>query len=132
MGLRLKLGLYVVSFVLAVLTTVNLVQIHSERRIYEAEMLERGRVLLQGFAISCTMPMANNEITTLDNYVHDFGEAANILDLRYLAAIDFSGRVLAHTVETEFGKLYDDPFTANAMAADEPIDQMTVYNGEPV
>jgi diguanylate cyclase (GGDEF)-like protein len=132
MGLRLKLGLYVVSFVLGVLVTVNIVQVHSEREIYEAEMLARNRVLLEGLAISCVMPVANNEITTLDNYVHAFGEAANSLDLRYLAAIDYWGRVLAHTIESEYGKVYDDPFTQMAMAADESVSRMTTLNDESV
>ena len=39
-------------------------------------------------------------------------------EARYLAVLDFSGRVLAHTEATEFGRTYDDPFSLEAMRVD--------------
>ncbi len=132
MGLRLKLGLYVLLSVLAVLTVVGYVRIEAERSIYQDEMVKRGRTLLRGLAIPCGVAMANNEIPALDNYIHSFAEEAASLDLKYLAALDYWGRVLAHTAEAEYGKSYDDAFTLQALVSREPISRTTTLAGEPV
>ncbi|MBI5510531.1 MAG: diguanylate cyclase [Deltaproteobacteria bacterium] len=143
MGLRLKLGLTVAVFVTTVLLTVSFLRVRSERLIYEAEMQNRGQTLLEGFAIPCAVAMANNEITTLDNYVHAFGEAANRMDLRYLTALDVEGKVVANTDQGsfakgngllaskgEYGRVLGDPFTRAAIQADLPTHQFALLDGE--
>lgn len=124
MGLRLKLGLYVVACIGVVLTLSGFFSIRAERKIYQEEMRIRGVTLLKSFAIPATIAMANNDISTLDNYVVEFSEDAQSLDLAYMAVLDYSGRVVAHTTAGEFGKIYDDPMTREALGIEEPISRI--------
>ncbi|MCK5688921.1 diguanylate cyclase [Myxococcota bacterium] len=130
MGLRLKLALSVVGFVVAVLALASYQRISAEERILLMEMENRGRTLLEAFAIPCSIAIANNDITTLDNHVRRFAETADRMDLFYIAALDHEGRVLAHTSSGEFGKVYDDAFSKAAIESEQPITQLAL-NGYP-
>lgn len=119
-GLRLKLGLYVVLFVLGVLTLVGFLRVRSERDIYLEELRARAETLLRAFAIPAAVAMANNDTPTLDNYLVQFAEAAQKMDLAYMAVLDFGGKVVAHTNEGEFGRVYDDAFTQTGLKERTP------------
>ncbi|MBI3178337.1 MAG: HAMP domain-containing protein, partial [Deltaproteobacteria bacterium] len=121
MSLRLKVGAYVAVLVGGLLALTGFVQVRGERKIFLQETLSRNTVLLKALAIPCAIAIANNEDTTLDNYVAQFGEGAGGMDLRELAILAHDGRVLAHTDAREFGKIYDDPFTHRSRRTDEPI-----------
>ena len=60
MGLRLKLGFYVVIFVSAILAAVGFLRGNAERETSRQEMEARGITLLRAFAIPCTVAMANH------------------------------------------------------------------------
>lgn len=132
MGLRLKLGLAVGLLITAVFAVYGVFTIRAEREIYLHEMENRGVTLLRAFAIPAAVSMANNDTPALDNYVVQFGDAGTELDLRYLAALDYRGRVIAHTEPGEFGKVYEDPLTQEAMAASEPLTREVEEGGEPL
>lgn len=121
MGLRLKLGLYVVGFVSLVFVAIGAKTVRDDRRIYLQEMQKRGLTLLQGLRVPCAMALANGDIPTLDNYVNEYSKAATALDLEYLAVIDIHGRVVSHTATGEFGKVYSDEFTQLAMQSTEAV-----------
>ncbi|OGR15196.1 MAG: hypothetical protein A2341_07140 [Deltaproteobacteria bacterium RIFOXYB12_FULL_58_9] len=121
MGLRLKLGIYVVGFVFLVLVLVGFYQVRVERQIYLREMENRGRTLLMSFAIPCAIAMANNDIPTLDNYVVRFADTSQSMDVRFIAALDTTGKVLAHTTPGEFARVYGDPFTLRALESKDPV-----------
>ena len=132
MGLRLKLGLYVVGFVFVVLVLVGLAQVRAERQIYLEEMENRGLALLRSFAVPCAIAMANNDITTLDNYVVQFAETAFSLDLEYIAALDYDGKVVAHTSPGEYGKVYAGEFSSAALQSETPVTQLGPGDTEPI
>lgn len=132
MGLRVKLGLFIVGFVFVVLNLVAYAQLRGEREILLRETEERGKKLLKTLAVPCAIAMANNDITTLDNYIVKFEEDAAALDLRYIAALDIQGQVKAHTRVGEFGKVQDDPFTRRAMASNVPVVEERHVDDEPV
>ncbi len=132
MGLRLKLGVFVVGFVLLAQLAVGWQQTRAERQIYLDEMRARGVTLLRAFAIPCAVAMANNDITALDNYVVQFAEEAHALSLAYMAALDFSGRVQAHTAAGEYGRVYDDPFTRRALTAAEAVTLLDETGAQPL
>ncbi len=121
MSLRLKVGVYVVGLVGGLLALTGYVQVRGERAIYLEQILTRNTALLKALAIPCAIGIANNEDTALDNYVTQFGEAADSMDLRELAILAYDGRVLAHTSPGEFGKIYADPFTLRSRNSKEPI-----------
>ena len=61
MGLRLKLGLYVVGFVGAVLAISGYLSLQEEAKIRREEAENRGKTLLRAFAIPSSIAMANND-----------------------------------------------------------------------
>lgn len=132
MGLRAKLALAVLSFVMLAVTAYGIATTRTEERILLGETESRAVALLRAFAIPCGVAMANNDTPTLDTYVVKFSEAATSLDLRYTAVLDFQGRVVSHTRQGEFGKVYDDAFTRNALAADDAQTRTIIEAGEPV
>jgi len=132
MGLRLKLALYVVLFVGTVLGLVGYLRAKAERDLHVNEMEARGITLLRSFAIPCGVSMANNDMPTLDNYISQFARESKTMDLRYMAVLDFQGRVAAHTRSGEFGKVYTDPFTTAAIQSEDTLTRIINDNGEPV
>jgi diguanylate cyclase (GGDEF)-like protein len=132
MGLRAKLALTILSFVVLAVTAYGTTTLRAEERLLVREAEGRAVALLRAFAIPCGVAMANNDTPTLDNYVVKFGEAASTLDLRSMAVLDFQGRVVSNTRQGEFGKVYDDPFTRSALAADTPQTRNVLEQGEPV
>ena len=131
MGLRSKLGIYVVGFVGAVLAVAAIVSLRAESDIYHDEATNRCIALVRALAIPCTIAVANNDISMLDNYVVQFAEAAQQLDLRYLAVLDHENRVEAHTNAGEFGKRYDDEIDRQAQSGSQPVTRcQTSADGE--
>ncbi len=132
MGLRAKLALAVLSFVVVAVTIYGITTIRHEELVLQRETESRAVALLRAFAIPCGVAMANNDTPTLDNYVVKLSEAATSLDLRHMAVLDFQGRVVSHTRQGEFGKVMDDPFTRTALAAESPQTRTSDEGGVPV
>lgn len=121
MGLRLKLGLTVGALITAVFAVYGFVTVQAQRDIFLQEMEHRGVALLRAFAIPSAVAMANNDTPTIDNYVVEFSEAASDLNLQYLAVMDYDGKIIAHTEAGEYGKVYRDAFTQEALKSEAPI-----------
>ncbi len=131
-GLRIKLGLNVLAVGGVILVSLGFIAWRSETDLARRESEARGLALLRALAIPCSIAMANNDMSLLDNYVGQFADAAHSLDLEYVAVLDFSGRVTAHTDAKEFGKVYDDDLTRRAAASSEPVRQVVERNGARV
>jgi len=131
MGLRAKLGIYVLGFVCAVLAGAATLGLRAESDIYHDEATNRCIALVRALAIPCTIAVANNDISMLDNFVVQFAEEAQALDLRYLAVLDRDNRIEAHTSPGEFGKRLDDDFSRAAQLAKQPVTRMnTTASGD--
>ena len=129
MGIRFKLSLFVICFVFAVLMTLETLNLKIEREIYMNEMENRTIALMEAFAIPCSVAMANQNLPTLDTYVIEFAKAANQMDLRYLAVLDFNGKTVAHTHTGKFGIYDKDQFTLEALKSNTPhIKQHRVFD----
>ncbi|MEE9523519.1 MAG: ATP-binding protein [Thermodesulfovibrionales bacterium] len=58
----------------------------------------------------------------IDNYVTEiFGKKD--IDLIYIAILDGNGRIISHNDFNEYGKVYDDPITVNALSSDVTVVQ---------
>jgi methyl-accepting chemotaxis protein len=58
----------------------------------------------------------------IDNYITEiFNE--DVVDLVYITVLDTNGRVVSHNDFSEYGLVYDDPITANALTADNTVVQ---------
>ncbi|MBC7794552.1 MAG: diguanylate cyclase [Clostridia bacterium] len=132
MGLRVKLAVSLLVFVVFAVVVYGATTLRTEEQIYLRETENRAVTLLRSFAIPCGVAMASNDMVTLDNYVVKFAEAASSHDLRYMAVLDFKGRVTSHTTSGEFGKVYDDPFTLSALESDNYVKRRLVSNGEDI
>ncbi|MBJ80836.1 MAG: hypothetical protein CMH60_05910 [Myxococcales bacterium] len=132
MGIRFKLSLFVVCFVFSLLSVLEAVSLRVERQIYLDEMEDRAVALLESFSIPCAVAMANHNLPTLDTYIIQFAKAANQMDLRYLAVLDFDGKTVAHTHTGKFGSYEKDEFTLKALASDEPVLRQHDVNDEKI
>ena len=123
MGIRTKLILFVVGFLILVLAVLGSFSLQLQREIYDEEIFNRGRSLLEALSIPISMALANMEIESLDRYVarvQEGGRAAT-LDILSVMVMDYEGRVVAHTDPDQFGKLLDDPFARRAMRVDRSL-----------
>jgi len=125
-SLRLKLGIAIVLFVGTALGIEGWQRTRAETAIVYNEIEQRGITLLRALAIPCGVAMANNDMPALDNYVTQFADAASTLALRYLAVIDYHGKVVAHTDPSNFGKTFDDDFSKSALGAKAPVSRRAI------
>lgn len=132
MGVRAKLAVGLLVFVVVAVALYGFFTVRTEEQIYLRETENRAVTLLRSFAIPCGVAMANNDTPMLDNYVVKFADAATSHDLRYMAILDITGKVVAHTTPSEFGKTYDDKLTKTALASDRWLARRTTLNGEDI
>jgi len=129
-GLSLQLKFILMTFIAIVLvmSSVGYLAVEREKSILYADMEKQGRVLGETLAI----PIINDLIYErlglveegglLDNYILEiFGRKDS--DLVYIAILNEEGRVVSHNEITEYGKIYEDMVTRNALAAEATIVQ---------
>ena len=124
MGLRTKLGIIIVLLTTGGFAFGGYLRITAEREIFLDEIQRRGTTVLRTLSVPCAIALANHDTPTLDNYVVQFAESGDLMDLDYVAVLDHQGRVVAHTQQGEFGKVYDDSFTRTALATTKPLDRI--------
>lgn len=142
MGIRSKISLLLVGLLLVVLGAAGFLQARLVEKLALEEMTRRGTAMLAALSVPCAVALANNEIERLDDYLIEFspqvqqpGEETAILpgaDLLSLAVLDNRGRVLAHTRETEFGRVMHDDFTRRAIAAEGRLVEKRSFEGQEV
>jgi diguanylate cyclase (GGDEF)-like protein len=123
MGIRGKLILFVVGFLILVFAVLGSFSLRFQRRIYDEEIFNRGCSLLEALSVPISMALADMEIESLDRYVAriEEGGRAATLDIASVMVLDSEGRVVAHTDPDQYGKLYSDPFTQEAMQVDRSL-----------
>lgn len=123
MGIRTKLILLMTGFLVLVFALLGSFSLQLQREIYDEEVFNRGRSLLEALAVPISMALANVEIEALDRYVariHE-GDRAASLEIVSVMVLDHQGRVQAHTDPDQFGKRPQDPFVRRAMQADRSL-----------
>jgi diguanylate cyclase (GGDEF)-like protein len=88
------------------------------RDTYLDETGRRARAFLEVLAVECTPHLASNRIDGLDKIVSSLIERnLEQEEIRFVAILDVNRRVLAHTSQSHFGWVMDDPFTRDASAS---------------
>jgi diguanylate cyclase (GGDEF)-like protein len=131
MGIRLKLMLLLTGLLAPLLGAGGLLNVAVMEDSMLEEMRHRGLALLSSLSVPCSIALANHEIERLDDYLAQLSgrkhassaETAGdpVRDLLYLCVVDQNGRVLAHTIETDYGIVREDLFTRRAIEADTPL-----------
>jgi two-component system, NtrC family, sensor kinase len=87
-----------------------------ERTLLYERLSQKGEILVSAMAIPIINALLYEELGIvsegglLDNFVADI-MANELLHPLYAVVLDTDGRVLAHNRYSEYGKLYDDPYT---------------------
>ncbi len=147
LSIRSKLTLLVVGLLVPLLGLAGLTGVALIEELLLEEMEHRGRSLLAALAVPCSISLASHEIERLDDFLAQFrgpdeqpyvppdgrgGGTDPIRDLVELCVVNPGGRVLAHTRETEYGRVLDDAFTRRAMASPRAqIERRRGPGGEP-
>jgi len=133
MGIRAKLVVFVVGFLLLVFAVLGSFSLQLQRKIYDQEIFNRGRSLLEALSIPIAMALADMEIESLDRIVAQIteGGGAKALDILSVMVLDSEGTVVAHTDPERYGETDTDPFTREAMDAPGPLTQPGSTDGHP-
>ncbi len=87
--------------------------------LYE-QTVRRGQALQEALVAPCAIAIANHEIENIDYYVGRLMRTRNNdLDLEYVAVLDYEGRILSHSDETQYmvrpeGRFYRDAVSRSA------------------
>jgi signal transduction histidine kinase len=128
LGLQYKFILLTTCAIIVIMGAIGYLAVERERSILSAEVEKQGRLLGETLAI----PIINDLIYErlglveegglLDNYIVEIFNRRET-DLLYIAILDEGGKVISHNDITEYGKVYTDPLTLRALAADSTIVQ---------
>ena len=120
--------------ILLLMGIIGYVAVEREKAILYREVERQGKLLGETLAI----PILNDLIYErlglveegglLDTYVTEIYDRRD-LDLLYLIILDVDGSVISHNDITEYGKIYSDPLTARALAADNTVIQHFTSKG---
>lgn len=128
LSLQFKFILITSVAIVLVMSSVGYLTVEREKSILYEEVEKQGRVLGETLAI----PIINDLIYErlglveegglLDNYILEiYGKKDS--DLVYIAILNEEGRVVSHNEIAEYGKVYGDPVTQKALAAEATIIQ---------
>ena len=123
LGLQYKFILLTTCAIIMIMAAIGFLAVERERSILSAAVEKQGRLLGETLAI----PIINDLIYErlglveegglLDNYIMEIFNRQEA-DLLYIAILDEGGRVISHNDITEYGKVYTDPMTVRALAAE--------------
>lgn len=134
LSLKYKFILITASAIIVQMGVIGYISVERERAILYGEVERQGKLLGETLAI----PILNDFIYErlglveegglLDNYIMEIFNRRD-LDLLYISILDEDGRVISHNDITEYGKVYSDPLTARALAAEGTIIQRFANSG---
>ncbi len=135
LSLQSKFVLITTVAIIVFMGIIGYMAVKREKDILYADMENQGRLLGETLAI----PIINDLIYErlglveegglLDNYIMEIFNRKDV-DLLYIAILDEEGKVISHNNITEYGNVYSDPLTANALRANNTIAQKFFYNGQ--
>jgi two-component system, NtrC family, sensor kinase len=121
-SLQGKFTLYLALLIFIIMSGLSYWTISNQKDMLERAIEREGIALAESLAISCTDTMLYEEIGLveegglLDSYMSELIEKKS-LDIQYAFIMDAKGKVLAHNVLTELGRLYEDQITSRALAS---------------
>jgi len=128
LSLRYKFILITTLAIVVFMSIIGYVAVEREKSILYNEVEKEGRLLGETLAI----PIINDLIYErlglveegglLDNYIMEIFNRRDV-DLLYIMILDKEGKVISHNNISEYGKVYGDPITINAIHADRTIIQ---------
>jgi signal transduction histidine kinase len=127
-SLQRKFIIMTFSAVIIFMVTTGLIITRKASMIMYRDIERQGRLLAETLAI----PVMNDLIYErlglveegglIDNYITGIFSKKEI-NLIYIAVLDENGRIISHNDFNEYGRVYDDPITAKALASDSTVVQ---------
>lgn len=128
LSLQKKFIIVTYASVIILMVFIGFMITRRESAIMYRDIERQGKLLAETLAI----PVMNDLIYErlglveegglIDNYVTEiFGKKD--IDLMYIAVLDGNGKIISHNDFNEYGKVYDDPITANALSSDVTVVQ---------
>jgi signal transduction histidine kinase len=128
LSLQKKFVIVTYTAVIILMVFMGLMITRRESDIMYRDIERKGRLLAETLAI----PVMNDLIYErlglveegglIDNYITEIFKKKDI-DLIYMSVLDGKGRVISHNDFNEYGKVYDDPITVNALSSDVTVVQ---------
>ncbi len=128
MGMKSKFFIVTTCAIIAAMSIAGYLMVEREKDLLYAEAEKQGRLLGETLAIPITNDLIYERLGLveegglLDDYIQEMFKRKD-LSLLYIAVLDDDGKVISHNDIREYGKVYSDPLTRKALAADRTIVQ---------
>ncbi|MDP1759020.1 MAG: HAMP domain-containing protein, partial [Thermodesulfovibrionales bacterium] len=133
-GLQTKFILVTTIAIILLMAVIGYIAVEREKAILYTEVEREGRLLGETLAIPIINDLIYEKLGLveegglLDNYILEIFNRQDV-NLLYIAIIDEDGKVMSHNDITNYGKVYTDPLTMNALKADHTTIQQFSYSG---
>jgi len=134
LSLQHKFILITTAAIVILMFIIGYLAVERERSILYTEVEREGRLLGETLAIPIINDLIYEKLGLveegglLDNYILEIFNRQDV-NLLYIAIIDEDGRVMSHNDITNYGKVYTDPLTINALKADNTKVQHFSHDG---
>ena len=127
-GVQAKLGLSVlVAVVVSALIIAMTLDMFGRDRVYRAN-LEESAAMVQAASLAFSQALRHDDEVLLDALVHEL-QSRNDLHIREAYVLDTNGRVVAHSISSEYGKHY--PLPALLRTQNPPRLYRVIASGAP-
>jgi signal transduction histidine kinase len=127
-SIQRKFIIVTLSAVIVIMIFMGFMITRRESIIIYRDIERQGKILAETLAIPVMNDLIYEKLGLveegglIDNYVTEIFNANNV-DLLYLAILDDNGRVVSHNDFNEYGKLYNDSVTLEALSSDSTVVQ---------
>ncbi|MEK6673495.1 MAG: ATP-binding protein [Nitrospirota bacterium] len=126
LGLQYKFILLTTISIVLLTSIIGYMAVKREKDILYEEAERQGKLLGETLSIPIINDLIYEKLGLieegglLDNYVMEIFNRRDV-DLLYITILDVTGRVISHNNISEYGKVYSDPVTLNAMQSEETV-----------
>lgn len=127
-GVQVKLGLSVlVAVVVSAFIMATTLDVFGQDRVYRAN-LQESAAMVQAASLAFSQALRHDDEVLLDALVHEL-QSRNDLHIREAYVLDTNGRVVAHSISSEYGKHY--PLPALLRTPNPPRLSQVIATGAP-
>jgi diguanylate cyclase (GGDEF)-like protein len=127
----MKVPVLGVGILVVAMSLLGFLLLSVQRTNFQEEARLRARTFLDTLAVECIPHLASSRLDALDSLVTSL-VLGNLepLEIRFVAILDPERRVLAHTDQSQYGRLLVDAFSIQASQMDEPVVLRASREGE--
>lgn len=129
MSVRYKIAGALITVLALAIASLGMVTFSRQKKILETEMKRRAEVLAQQLSNVGKEGLLTKQELGVYGAIKELQKGAGVV---YAMVVDANGKVFAHNILPEQGKVLSEPADLKALEAEDVLFQETVYAAEPV